>query len=226
MKQKLFFIAAAALISGSAIAQSAFEGFYGQLGIGYSTNSYASSGGSNGTWPVISGTTVSYVNWPQSSSASSQGGFAGTATLGFNAMVDKDFLLGAGVEYSLPSAKSNVTVTNVSGPNTPSGNGGQWNTRNTYNLFVTPGLVINKDSLAYLKLGYTGTQIYGSSSDGNGSQNLYGYSLGAGYKQIISGNIYGFAELNYFKYNTYSDGSGASLGVSSTNALVGLGYKF
>ena len=43
-------------------------------------------------------------------------------------------------------------------------------------------------------------------SSGSQSKNLSGFVLGAGYKQIITGGVYGFAEFNYMSYakQTYS----------------------
>ena len=37
--KKLLFVITTALLSASALAQSAFEGFYGQVGVGYESNS-------------------------------------------------------------------------------------------------------------------------------------------------------------------------------------------
>lgn len=65
---------------------------------------------------------------------------------------------------------------------------------------------------------------------------MNGYSLGLGYRQIISGRWYGFGEVNYTKYGdaylnkskfdeTYVSTTG-SFNASSMNALVGLGYRF
>ena len=89
-------------------------------------------------------------------------------------------------------------------------------------MFVSPGYVISKDSLAYAKVGYTGT----SYKFVDNTDNLSGYSLGLGYKQIINGGLYGFAEGNYFSYGNKTTEGGIKLNGNSMNLLVGVGYKF
>lgn len=223
MKKKLL---AAALLSAAttgAMAQSAFEGAYGQIGIGYesvmpSTNSYQFSSGST----VI----------PLSSSANTANSFTGTVTLGYMFSVNKDFLLGIGAEYSPLEGQS--AGTSLSSPNLiPSTLSGNYKKKNSYNIFLSPATPIGKDGLLYGKVGYTGAQI----SSGENT-NYTGYSLGLGYKQIISGGFYGFGEANYFSYGNQSESTTANLsngapytisGKSSANAfnlLVGVGYKF
>ena len=59
--------------------------------------------------------------------------------------------------------------------------------------------------------------------------NLAGYSLGLGYKQIISGGLYGFAEGNYLSYpnKSITDAVGTyNVNANSMSFLVGVGYKF
>jgi len=43
MKNKLLVVIATTLIAGSAMAQSAFQGFYGQVGVGYENNRVSST---------------------------------------------------------------------------------------------------------------------------------------------------------------------------------------
>ena len=82
-------------------------------------------------------------------------------------------------------------------------------------------------------MGYTGASF----DTGGDTTNYTGYSLGLGYKQIISGGLYGFGEVNYASYGNQTSsqsgvvsGSVLSTSVTSsanvTNLLVGLGYKF
>ncbi|MBU3541364.1 outer membrane beta-barrel protein [Polynucleobacter sp. UB-Tiil-W10] len=213
------------VVASQANAQSRFEGFYGQLGIGYENVS-----------PTTSSTlVVNGVNVPTSLSAVNTNSFAGTATLGYTFAVDKDFLLGIGAEYSPIAGNSSNVTYNVVGYNIPLGT---FKKKNSYNFFIAPSAAIGRDQLAYFKVGYTGAQIettdLGGASD---TTNYHGYSLGLGYKQFISAGLYGFGEVNYFKYsNQTSNATGtiggypasASLtsGASATNFIVGLGYKF
>jgi hypothetical protein len=200
MKIKLLVAAAATIMASSAMAQSAFEGAYGQLGIGYQSSK-----------PKTDSSEESY---------SSTTGFASVIAAGYNFQVTKDFLLGIGAEYSfLPTSQANLTDTDDGMTLTE-----KYKNQNTYNIFLSPGIVISKDSLAYAKVGYTGTS-YKNESEGI-TDNLQGYSLGLGYKQIISGGLYGFAEGNYFSYNNKTRACGNKLSGNSMNLLVGVGYKF
>ena len=200
MKIKLLVAAAATIMAGTAMAQSAFEGAYGQLGIGYQSSK-----------PKTDSSEESY---------SSTTGFASVIAAGYNFQVTKDFLLGIGAEYSfLPTSQANLTDTDDGVTLTE-----KYKNQNTYNIFLSPGIVISKDSLAYAKVGYTGTS-YKNESEGI-TDNLQGYSLGLGYKQIIRGGLYGFAEGNYFSYNNKTTACGNKLSGNSMNLLVGVGYKF
>ena len=200
MKIKLLVAAAATIMAGTAMAQSAFEGAYGQLGIGYQSSK-----------PKTDSSEESY---------SSTTGFASVIAAGYNFQVTKDFLLGIGAEYSfLPTSQANLTDTDDGVTLTE-----KYKNQNTYNIFLSPGIVISKDSLAYAKVGYTGTS-YKNETEGI-TDNLQGYSLGLGYKQIIRGGLYGFAEGNYFSYNNKTRACGNNLSGNSMNLLVGVGYKF
>jgi hypothetical protein len=92
----------------------------------------------------------------------------------------------------------------------------------------------------YAKFGYSSQSVQYSqtnccSSPSNKAQ-VSGYVLGMGYKQLITGGLYGFAEANYYAYakpslsSTYSDGPGGTVSsspsVSAYNFLLGLGYRF
>jgi opacity protein-like surface antigen len=211
MKRKLLVAALLTVVGTGAIAQSAFEGFYGQVGIGYES-----------VTPSFTGGSVSGYNY--SASGNNSNSFAGTVGIGFNVAVTPTFLLGLGAEYSpIAGDKANYTLTV---PGVGSGTS-QYNKKNSYNIFVSPSIAIDKDKLAYAKVGYTGATVDYSCS-GCSSDNLTGYSLGLGYKQIISGGLYGFGEVNYSKYGNVNVGGGAtgSFSASATNVLAGLGYKF
>jgi hypothetical protein len=210
----------ATLSSMQISAQSKFEGAYGQVGIGYESVAPSTS------------TTVTYggTNVPTTIGLSNSNSFAGTATLGYYFPVTKDFLLGIGGEYSpISGQKQNITYSLV-GQTVP---GGTYQKKNSYNFFISPALAVGTDGLAYAKVGYTGASF----DTGGDTTNYTGYSLGLGYKQIISGGLYGFGEVNYASYGNQTSsqsgvvsGSVLSTSVTSsanvTNLLVGLGYKF
>ena len=100
MNKKLLVVALLSTATISAMAQSKFDGFYGQVGIGYENVAPSTS------------TTLNYggVNIPSSITLNNTGSFAGTATLGYSFAVNRDFLLGIGAEYSpIAGQKQNIS---------------------------------------------------------------------------------------------------------------------
>jgi hypothetical protein len=194
-----------------ALAQSVFEGFYGQVGIGYENSTPSYSGG------TLNNSTYSY-----GISGGTTNSFAATATIGYYFPVTGNFLLGIGAEYSpLSGTSSNATVTI---PALKYSESQSIKKGDSYNLFISPAYAIDKEKLAYAKVGYSSANY-----EIGGDNDVYnGYSLGLGYRQIIQGSWYGFAEVNYFSYGNQNVATNAS-GTASfkvTNALVGVGYKF
>jgi hypothetical protein len=194
-----------------ALAQSVFTGFYGQVGIGYENSTPSYSGG------TLNNSTYSY-----SLSGGTTNSFAGTAAIGYYFPVTGNFLLGIGGEYSpLSGGSGNATV---SIPALKYSESQSIKKGASYNLFISPAYAIDKEKLAYAKVGYSSANY----EIGGGNDTYNGYSLGLGYRQIIQGSWYGFAEVNYFSYGNQNVATNAS-GTASfkvTNALVGVGYKF
>ena len=200
-----------ATLATPAFAQSVFTGFYGQVGIGYENST-----------PSYSGGTLNNSAYSYGISGGTTNSFAGTATIGYYFPVTGNFLLGIGAEYSpLSGVKSNATVT------LPALKYSETQTvkkGDSYNLFISPAYAIDKDKLAYAKVGYSNANY----EIGGDNDTYNGYSLGLGYRQIIQGSWYGFAEVNYMSYGNQNVATNAS-GTASfkvTNALVGVGYKF
>ena len=216
-------------------AQSRFEGFYGQVGAGYESTGFsilnvvdtlpASSYPPNGVSiprpnPVINNST----------------GFAGTMTLGYTYALTNQFLLGIGAEYS-PFSQSTQNITDA-------GVMGTIAMTKSWNLFISPGYAIDDDKAIYTKLGYSRAKITNSdTASGNQTSTLLsGYSLGLGYKQFFAGEWYGFVETNFTAYRNYeisapelfsydhvaytTGTNNKSIGAYSSNALLGIGYKF
>ena len=111
-----------------------------------------------------------------------------------------------------------------------------YNVKNLYSIVFTPGYVIDKDRLAYLKLGYSGSTI-GLSGPTLAYQttNLTGYTVGLGYKQMFTESLYAFGEVNYASYGTknisatLTNGTvlnGMTISGNGTDVLVGVGYRF
>lgn len=246
-----FFLVASA---STLFAQSAFVGFYGQIGTGYESNSLGSGSGS-----ISSPLTNEYY----SSNSSSQqfGGAPLVFGLGYNFSVAPKWLIGIGADYSALSQTSSNFSTNISDTisgttftGTFSGNSIQLSNR--FNIFITPSYAIDNDKLVYLKAGYSSIsaklnspnnytvsangveQIQTSVNGGSSTSTVGGYVVGLGYKQFITGGIYGFAEANYMGYSKPSFSSTVTLeneltaattlnkSLNSYQALIGVGYRF
>jgi hypothetical protein len=228
-------------ISSSVFAQSAFQGFYGQIATGYENNSASNLDGVYKEAARI---------YPDTYNASTQnfGGAPLIVGLGYNFSVAPKFILGVGVDYSFTSQTSSAYNSNYSFIDSTF-SGQSLKVSNRLNIFVTPGYEIDKDKLIYLKAGYSSVKAtYNPPTTNDGepttqtwstpSSTVGGYILGLGYKQIITGGFYGFAEGNYMSYNKPSlisnvSDSGASTWTMTTNPsistyqlLVGVGYKF
>jgi len=237
--KKLLLVVTTTLIASSAMAQSAFEGFYGQIATGYENNQVSNLN--------ITGVTPSNRNDTWNASNQSFGGAPLVVGLGYNFSVSPQWLLGLGVDYSAISQKSSSY--NVTGA--PRGNSGTLNglsleASNRFNIVLTPGYVLDKDKLVYFKAGYSSVSLKQnmptSYSDGTGfgsvssSSTVGGYVVGLGYKQMITSGLYGFGEANYMSYSKPtlsatipgSDGYNTSSqpSVNSYQLLVGVGYKF
>jgi opacity protein-like surface antigen len=239
MKIKLLVAAAATVVASSAMAQSAFEGFYGQVGTGYEGNSVGSN---NATVSALNGSNPEVYTAPNQSF----GGAPLVIGLGYNFSIAPQWLLGLGVDYSLLSqTSSSYTIRNSAGE---TASGQSMKASDRFNIFLTPGYVIDKDKLVYLKAGYSSvkatsnspTSYVDASSSGaispalnNPSSTVGGYIIGLGYKQMITSGIYGFAEGNYMSYSKPSlvatntnFRSVVNPSINSYQLLVGVGYKF
>lgn len=259
-------LAAASIASTGAMAQSsktnAWEGAYGQVGVGFGifTPKIGSGAGVSPTGNTPAGIPGLPANVPwtslgypatvsQSASASNVNnvntGIANIAA-GYNFGINESYILGVGATY-YPGASSSATGQLSLAPTTMNGGAGvipipggsttaTYNVKNLYSVVFTPGYVIDKDRLAYAKLGYTGTTIGLSGPTlAYTSVNLSGYTLGLGYKQMVSQSLYAFGEVNYGSYGnkslspTLTNGtalSGMTVSGNGLDFLVGIGYRF
>ena len=259
MKKRFLVATLFTLVGTSALAQSSFEGFYGQIATGYESNSFSSINGGSVDTPADNGNLS--INAPNQT----YGGMPLVLGLGYNFSVAPQWLIGLGVDYSAISQTSssfNPVLTNAPGNTSIPSNvsvtasGASLQVSNRFNVFLAPGYAIDKDSLIYLKAGYSsvGTKLNypgtitatgpdGSSTRATGqagtssSNTLSGYLIGLGYKQMITGGLYGFAEGNYMGYSSSSFSASKSYIGGSNNEslnpslnsyqfLIGLGYKF
>ena len=223
---QLGLVIALATLATSSFAQSKFEGFYGQIAVGYEsisptlTNTPIAVSGSSSTIPLAT-------------SISSTSGATGNVALGYTASVTKDFTLAIGAEYYPINSQSGNYTSTLAGKTSS----GTYQKQNVYNIYLAPGMNVGTDGLAYFKVGYTGASIKSTQGSASSTENLSGYSLGLGYKQFFTGNWYGFGEANYFSYGNSVDNQRApastrtlswstTLNANVYNLLIGLGYKF
>jgi outer membrane immunogenic protein len=235
MKTKALFSALATAgltLSGQALAQSAFEGFYGQVSTGFESNTVDSArltGQDFGGVANVSNTVSPSVN-----SAPLVLG------LGYTFLVKDKFTLGLGIDYSTLTQTTNASGFFYPGTGFTDVYDYNFTVSNRFSLFVSPGYAIDRDKLAYVKLGYTNQRLKYSQTNccsvPSNTDNVNGYTLGLGYKQIITQGLYAFIEANYYAYekaslsSTYTDGPGGTVSSnpssSAYNILVGVGYKF
>lgn len=232
----LLALTATGLVATSAFAQkSAFEGFYGQVATGYENNQASSLGATS----TEAGQPTD--NW--NASNQSFGGVPLVIGAGYNFSVAPKWVVGLGVDYSAISQKSSAYSYTQGGVTLQ---GSTLEASNRYNVFVAPGYEIDKDKLVYLKAGYSGVTVKSNSPNSwsymgatgttpsvSQSKNLSGYLVGLGYKQFITGGLYGLAEFNYMSYSKSSfsstqDGvtTSSNPGLTAYQVLVGVGYKF
>ena len=223
---QLGLVIALATLATSSFAQSKFEGFYGQVAVGYESIS-----------PTLTNTPIavsgSSTTIPLATSISSTSGATGNVALGYTASVTKDFTLAIGAEYYPINSQSGNYTSTLAGKTSS----GTYQKQNVYNIYLAPGMNVGTDGLAYFKVGYTGASIKSTQGSASSTENLSGYSLGLGYKQFFTGNWYGFGEANYFSYGNSVDNQRApastrtlswstTLNANVYNLLIGLGYKF
>ena len=218
----------------SANAQSAkanaWEGFYGQVGVGYGTVTPTIKDGTATGGGAPTGTTTNATNVNNLNTA------VANIAAGYNFGIDSNWLVGLGVSYD-PGASSSATGTlNVKyGPYTLGSTNATYQMKNVYSITVNPGYAIDKDKLAYLMLGYTGATV-GLSSPliAYNTVNLTGYTVGLGYKQMVTQSLYMLGEVKYASYGqknasvTATGGTSLNVPVSANGAeiLVGVGYRF
>jgi outer membrane immunogenic protein len=255
-------------VTHDAYAQSAFAGFYGQVSTGYEGNQL-------GTADVTIRNTPN-INTDHDITAPSQN--FGSAPLvlgvGYYWQASEKWLIGVGADYSTltqtgpsftTSFRNAAGSTSIAPGEVTTSDGDSRNLSNRFNLFITPAYAIDKDKLVYLKAGYSqvsieynrtssvtrtinGVSTKYPASGGSQTDNYGGFIVGLGYKQIITGGLYGFAEGNYmsygspgYSYNPVLQPSNTARGVtpagtrvvntniSSFNSyqlLVGVGYAF
>jgi outer membrane immunogenic protein len=241
MKNQLIAMSVMSLFAGSAMAQLAFSGFYGQVSTGYESNQLGSLSGWAKEIPNNNSDII------RSAPSQSFGGAPLVLGVGYYWQANEKWLIGAGVDYSALSQTSSsfpVNMTNAPGNTTiaagskVTANNASAQISNRFNIFLTPGYAIDKDKLVYLKAGYSqvttqfnrnnsvtrttanGISVTTPATGGSPSSTEKGYIIGLGYKQIITRGLYGFVEGNYMSYSSTSDSFTTS--VTALNNVHGI----
>jgi hypothetical protein len=234
---------AVSLLVGSAMAQSSSAGLYGQISTGYESMSLTGIRGSSVEVPAD--------GYNVNSTAPSQtfGSAPAVLGLGYYWQAHSSWLLGVGVDYSAISRTSPSWSSNVSNApgnslipegTTMTAHGSSVRLTNRYDVFISPGYVIDKDKLLYLKAGYSRVSAEERHATSvtvniNGRVNTVptttagtstnttvgGYLIGVGYKQTFTGGYYGFVECNYLGYSRLGE-TYSSKGNSASKEAEGL----
>jgi hypothetical protein len=244
-------LAVAGVFASSANAQStkanAWEGFYGQYSVGFA--SFSPSIGSTSIAPT--GRLAGYSNPPPNglgqtvnvgTSASTLNTATNAISAGYNYGINDKYVLGLGASYYIGATSAGngsftltapgYAVAGVPALNAPSPI--NYQLKNLWAVTLQPGYVIDKDRLVYAKVGYTAVTIgLNSSTAPYQTTNLSGYTLGLGYKQMITESVYLLGEANFGGFSnkattlTSSNGTFSStIGGNGYDLLVGVGYRF
>lgn len=242
-------ISFAGLLGAVSVAQAAensqpFQGFYGQIATGYESNGFQNT--STRYTNSIDGAFLS--NGQNTATHQTASGVPLILGLGYNFSISRNWLLGLGADFSLLSQTTGAfSATNQAFPQASQTTGQKIQTSNRINAFLSAGYALTQQDLLYAKVGYSNQQLQFSrpaqdSSTGFSSQsNQQGYVLGIGYKKIIEGGLYVYAEANYMQYAKRTL-SGASVtqvdtetvvtrvvqhpSANAITAIIGLGYRF
>jgi hypothetical protein len=230
VKSKLLLACSGLFFSYTLFAQSQFAGAYGQISTGYENNGVSSA--------QLTGTPYGSTPNTTNSISTNTGSAPLVLGLGYLFPMKNNFTLGLGIDYSALTQETGSSAFYYSGDS--DNYNYKFTISNRFSIFAAPGYAIDKDKLAYAKIGYSSQSVQYSqtnccSSPSNKAQ-VSGYVLGLGYKQLITGGLYGFAEANYYTYakpslsSTYTDGGGGTVtsnpNVSAYNLLLGVGYRF
>ena len=243
------------VLATSANAQSAkknaWEGFFGQYSVGFA--SFSPKIGSTSIAPVSPLT--AYTN-PQprglggninvDASANTLNTATNAISAGYNFGINESYVLGLGASYYIGATGSGSGTFTLSSPggsiagglvtvpalNQPSNF--QYQLKNLWAVTLQPGYVIDKNKLVYAKVGYTAVTIgLNSSTAPYQTNNLSGYTLGLGYKQMITESVYLLGEANYGGFSNKAASIASSVGTLSSTVggsgydfLVGVGYRF
>lgn len=229
-------LAMAGVFATSANAQSAktnpWEGFYAEAAVGWGQfNPTISNASLTPRAGLLAGR-----NLPVTTQQDNLSSGINKIGLGYTYGINEQYTLGIAASYSLgasSAANGSFYATYPSGANS-SPVWFKYQIKDVWSVTLNPGYVIDKDKLAYAKVGMTGNTMGINGGTANyQTVNFTGYVLGLGYKQLVTKSIYFLGEVNYAgissKTATIQTSSGpltGNVGGSGVDVIVGVGYKF
>jgi hypothetical protein len=139
----------------------------------------------------------------------------GGLTMGYSQKISKKTVIGLGATYS-NSKMNSGTVSSGSVSLTIKG-------KNMWTAFVEPGILLSDNSLLYVKGGFAGMKA--GIAELTTDYSFDGYVYGLGIRSMVDENLYVEVEALQYKFNSKTISS-ATVDVKSTQANVGVGYKF
>ena len=163
--------------------------------------------------------------------------------LSYNFPINDRFLVGLGFDYHLDDVEmGNSNLLDVI--STANGNWNTYELEDMYSIYLKPQYAISEDKLTYIKIAYIASDISTTNQDEEfvsiSDEDMNGFSVGIGYKQLFGKSFYAYAEANYIKFEDESlsgnfiefDNANApytidhDIDADAFNFKVGIGYQF
>ena len=228
MKKVLLAVLCATSTAGFADS-TVFEGMAVDLSVGYQKTERDSAS----TATSIDGGVATKVSASSTSHDKSDAGVI--LGVSYNFALSSNYLLGVGFDYDFAEHKMGTPVFD----NDPSDATTDWELSDAMSLYIKPQFMITDKSQFYAKLAYIRADVEMTDSTPDyvksKSETVDGYSLGAGYANMITHNVSFFVEANYLNYGkedvgAYYNGSPDYISlpsdISGYNAKIGIAYKF
>lgn len=130
----------------------------------------------------------------------------------YNLAMNQSFLLGFGTNIGFGNLKAGQFAR------------GQAKIKDSYSLYIAPGLVVNDSWLAYGKLAYLNAKAENALGHSVNFDNGYGYGIGL--QVLYNKNWFGQAELMINQYNDKSPSPGETDKLKNGVYSLTAGYKF
>ena len=148
----------------------------------------------------------------------------------YNFALNNDYLLGVGFDYDF----ADHNMGNLSPPN----NAINFELSDAMSLYLKPQLMISDKTQVYAKLAYIKADVDATEESNvnfirSDTESIDGYSIGAGYANIIADNVSLFMEANYFNYGeedpriiSTDQIIAMPADIDGYNAKIGIAYTF